>query len=371
MDIEDRRYMEKVLRLAAKGRTSPNPKVGALLVKDGRIIATGYHHAAGLAHAEIDALAKVNHRAPGATLYVNLEPHCYHGKTPPCTDAIIEAGIREVVAGMEDPNPRVRGRGFKQLRDAGIRVRTGILEERCRRLNAPFIRAVTTGLPFIILKSAATADGHTATKTGASRWITGDQARRYVHRLRARVDAVLVGSGTVLGDDPLLTVRWPPSYRGPMPTRIVLDRRLRSPVNAHVFNTDAPTWLLTTESAPRRRMEAFRAQGVRVIPVACDQDDDFLPSAMRRLARDGLIEILAEPGARLAASLLFSGLVSRYLLFLAPKCFGGRDAPGILGGEGVAEVSEAIPMKWERTRRLGPDLLLEASVEAGGESEGT
>ncbi len=255
----DEKYMRLALELAkkAEGKTSPNPMVGALVVRGKTIVGKGYHHRAGEAHAEILALREAGDSAQGATLYLNLEPCDHYGKTPPCSRAILKAGIRRVVAGMKDPNPLVAGRGFSRLRKAGIRVDVGVLEKECQELNAPFRKFITTGKPFVFLKMAASLDGKVATRTGHSRWISNEVSRNYVHHLRQKVDAVMVGIGTVLKDDPLLTVRVPEIKRPRHPLRIIVDSRLRIPLNCRLVRTAGqyPTLVATTAAASSSKIK--------------------------------------------------------------------------------------------------------------------
>src|SRR6185369_12601402 len=260
-------YMRLALRLAerAAGRTSPNPMVGAVLVRGGKVIATGYHRKAGGPHAEIAALRRAGIKARGATLYLTLEPCSHYGRTPPCVDAVIAAGVKEVVAGMTDPNPLVAGKGFRRLRQAGIRVRSGVLEKESRALNEAFNNFITRRLPFVLLKLAATLDGKIATATGSSRWVTGGEARRFVHDLRNRFDAVMVGVGTVLADDPQLTCR---IRGGRNPVRIILDPRLRIPLKARVLNEPGKTIVVAGESASREKQKALEKHGAEVCRFA-------------------------------------------------------------------------------------------------------
>ena len=366
--MSDEGFMKQALKLARRGRPSPNPRVGAVIVKDGRVLATGYHRAAGKPHAEAEALAQLGFRAPGATLYVTLEPCVHYGRTPPCSETIVSSGIAEVVAGMVDPNPQVRGRGLTRLREAGIHVRVGILEAQCRELNRGFIKVMTTGLPYLTVKTAATADGKLATVSGASRWITSEPARRAGHRLRAESDAIIVGAGTVLADDPSLTARKGDHLQRRQPLRVVLDSTLRAPLEASVFTDQAaPTVVYTTGAAAARKRRMLEARGVEVEEVPGDGTGRVsIPAALRSLARRGVLYAMAEPGSTLAWSLARSGLVDRYWFFLAPKLFGGASAPSVVGGEGVRRVDDAVHLRWVRVRRVGPDILVEA-VPAGNE----
>jgi len=370
MEMIDARWMQLALQLAARGRTSPNPRVGAVVVREGELLATGYHRAVGQPHAEVQALSLLDFHAPGATLYVNLEPCAHFGRTPPCVDAILRSGIRKVKAGMMDPNPLVKGRGFQALRDAGVEVEEGILLAECQKLNEGFTKAITTGLPWVTLKLAATADGRTATRTGESRWITSPEARRQVHRLRSASDAVLVGIGTVLKDDPELTARFPGRARAAQPLRVVLDSRLRVPLEARVLEPDARTLLLTTSHAAPEKIDALRQRGVDVEIVPEVEGRIDLREALRVLTRRGIVYVLAEPGAELAASLVTEGVVDRYWFFFAPKLFAGLEAPGMLAGPGITRIDDAVALRWGQVRRVGPDLLVEAfPVDPGGSGE--
>ncbi len=359
-------YMRQVLRLAARGRgrTSPNPMVGALVVNDGRIVGKGYHPAAGEPHAEIFALREAGAAARGATLYVNLEPCNHQGRTPPCTEAIIAAGIREVVVGMEDPNPLVAGRGSKRLRAAGIAVTTGILEKKCRRLNEAFCKYITQKLPFVTLKIAASLDGRIATRSGHSHWITNEKSRRHVHRLRHQHDAILIGIGTLLQDNPRLTTRLPRG-RGRNPYRVIVDSRLRSPLHANVFSGDAREKLiLATAADPRLDISPYRHRVREIIrlPLASGGQLDLL-ALMRRLAAMEITSVLIEGGSEINGSAVEAGIVDKISFFYAPVLIGGRGALGMLGGEGVNLVSAGRKITDLRLRRFGTDIHVEGYLE--------
>lgn len=359
--------MALALRLAARARgaTSPNPMVGAVVVAGDRIVGKGYHHRAGTAHAEILALREAGSRARGATLYVTLEP-CSHRKkrTPPCVPAVLASGLRRVVVAMPDPNPRVRGRGIQRLRRAGLRVDVGCLQTLAERLNEPYRYWVSTGLPYVVLKSAMTLDGKIATAKGESRWITGEVARRHLHRQRRHVDAVLVGVGTVLRDDPQLTARAGDRHAaGRQPLRVILDSRLRTPVTAAVLKgTPAGTLILTAPGAPRSQMARLRALGVSVAPVAGRPGRVSLTAGLRYLGRAGITSVLIEGGSEVNASALASGLVNRVLLYVAPKLLGGRDAKDVIGGVSPPRLADARALETWRTRWLGRDLLIEGTL---------
>jgi diaminohydroxyphosphoribosylaminopyrimidine deaminase/5-amino-6-(5-phosphoribosylamino)uracil reductase len=359
----DERWMRRALQLAARarGRTAPNPMVGAVLVQGDEPVGEGYHHRAGEPHAEVMALRAAGDRARGATIYVSLEPCCHHGRTPPCTDAILAAGVRRVVAATLDPFPKVSGGGIAALQAAGIDVSVGMLEAEARRLNEAFFKAVTHGLPFVTLKAAMTLDGKIATVTGHSRWVTGEAARRHVHRLRDQHDAILAGIGTIRTDDPLLTARLP---RARDPLRVVVDARAELPLNSQIGSTlrEVRTLVAATEAAPRERREALAAEGAEVLVLPAERGRVALRPLMEELVRRGVHSVLAEGGAEIHASLLAAGLVDKVILFIAPKLVGGRAAPGPIGGAGVARMEEAVPLREVRIRRLGVDFAVEGYV---------
>lgn len=355
---DDLRYMKLALRLAARaeGRTSPNPMVGTVIVKDGRVLATGYHHRAGLAHAEVDALGKVAGRAAGATLYVNLEPCNHRGRTPPCTDALLASGLARVVIGMIDPNPLVNGQGSDRLRKAGMVVDVGCLGDEARRLNAGFISVIERGRPFVTLKLAATADGHTATRTGHSRWITGEASRKLVHAWRARADAVLIGVGTALKDEPALTVR---DVRGRDPLRVVVDSHARLSPRARLLREGtSPVLVAVTRAAPAKKVAALQGAGAEVLMIPARGRRVVLEKLLRELARRGVNHVLCEGGATLAGALVVAGLVDKLALFYAPKLLVGG-AP-LLAGAGVRTMDAALALQGTTVRRVGEDFLLEA-----------
>ncbi|MBV9849115.1 MAG: bifunctional diaminohydroxyphosphoribosylaminopyrimidine deaminase/5-amino-6-(5-phosphoribosylamino)uracil reductase RibD [Armatimonadetes bacterium] len=371
----DEQFMCRALRLAALGRhASPNPMVGCVLAApDGRVVGEGYHPQAGMPHAEVYALRQAGARARGATAYVSLEPCAHHGRTPPCADALWQAGVARVVAALTDPDPRVAGRGLERLRAGGVDVTVGVGETAARALNAAFLKHRTSGLPWVVLKTAMTLDGKVAAVTGDSRWITSPLSRKAVHRqLRDRCDALLTGVGTVLADDPALTTRL--GHRaGRDPLRVIVDSRCRTPLDSQVVRRaaeDGKTLIATTAHADTERREALAAHGCRVL--VCESDlpgsDDIggggrvdLADLMRRLGtQDDIIGVLVESGGGLAAGLLATGLVDRWLAFVAPKIVCGRDAPGPVGGVGFARMADALPVREWRTRRCGPDLVIDA-----------
>jgi diaminohydroxyphosphoribosylaminopyrimidine deaminase/5-amino-6-(5-phosphoribosylamino)uracil reductase len=361
--MDDEHWMRKALRLAEKGRgrTSPNPLVGAILVKNDNVVGEGYHAKAGEAHAEIIALQRARERAKGATLYINLEPCAHYGKTPPCAPQVIKAGVKSVVIGMEDPNPLVRGKGIGTLKKAGLNVHAGILERECQRLNEAFCKYIVAKEPFVILKVAATLDGKVSTREGDSKWISGEASRRFVHKLRGEVDGVLVGIGTVLRDDPLLTTR---IKGGRDPYRIVLDSQLKIPEEAKVIGDfPARVVIATTESVPGDKMERLRKRGVRILPFESKEGKIDLKSCLSKLGEIGMMSLMVEGGNQVNGSFLDEGLIDKLLLFLSPKLIGDPQAPGIFGGKGVSKLQEAIPLKEMKARRIGEDIFLEGYLE--------
>lgn len=354
-------YMRLALRLARKGLggTSPNPAVGAVLVSPGdAIVGRGYHKRAGCPHAEAEALAEAGRAARGATLYVNLEPCSHHGRTPPCAEALVEHGVAKVFFSIRDPNPLVSGRGAAILRGAGVEVAEGLLAAEAARLNEAFIKFIATGLPFVTMKSAMTMDGKIATAGGNSKWITGDKARRYVHLLRSRSDAVLVGVGTVLADDPLLTVRLVKAGRDPL--RVVVDSTARTPADARLLKTGAPPLIAVTSRADPAKRDALAAAGAKVAVLPADDDGRVdLASLCAYLGRQGITSVLVEGGGKVASSALKAGVVDKILVFVAPKMVGGN-GPGPVSETLADTVNEAVPLTAPSVRRFGPDVLLTA-----------
>ena len=363
----DERYMRLALRLARKGlgKTSPNPMVGAVVVRGGARVGQGYHHRAGEPHAEVLALRQAGKKARGATLYLNLEPCDHFGKTPPCTRAIFDAGIRRVVAGMRDPNPLVSGRGIRRLRREGVKVDVGVLEEECRELNAPFCKYMTSRLPFVTLKAAMSLDGKVATQSGDSRWISGETSRTYVHRLRSTVDAVLVGIGTILRDDPLLNVRLPGKKNILHPLRVIVDSKLRIPFRSRIVQTAGKyrTLVATTRKASPSKVEQLRPTGLESIFLKSDPHGRVsLRALMKELGRRGILSVLLEGGPTLNECALREKLVDRVLVFIAPKIIGGEKAPGMVGGNGPLRIQDGRPLKILRIRRFGSDLMIEGEI---------
>lgn len=345
------------------GKTSPNPVVGCVLVKDGKIIARGHHRGAGLPHAELEALSALGEGgAKGTTLYVNLEPCCHQGRTGPCTEALLAAGIPEVVVGMIDPNPLMNGKGVARLRDAGITVRTGVLEKECRRLNEAFARWVTAGRPHVTLKAAVSLDGRIAAAGGEPRWISGEESRAEVHRIRNAVDAVLVGANTVLRDDPLLTTRCP---KGTSRTarRVVLDAKLRIPPSARVLvpvKGAPPTTVFTSDDAAEANEHAITGSGAVVVRVAKTESGVVdLPSMLTFLAKAGVTSVLVEGGAQVFTSFLQARAVDRVLAFVAPRLL-GADAVAAIGA-----LRSPVALTDVGIRRFGDDVMFEGTPDWG------
>jgi diaminohydroxyphosphoribosylaminopyrimidine deaminase/5-amino-6-(5-phosphoribosylamino)uracil reductase len=336
--------------------------VGAVVVKDGRVIADGYHRRAGLAHAEADALRRAGPAARGATLYVTLEPCNHAGRTPPCCDAILAAGIARVVAAAQDPNPITRGRGFARLRRAGLPVSTGVLERPARELIAPFEHAMRFNLPLVTAKIAQSLDGKIATAAGESRWISSPRSRRLAHEQRQAADAILVGINTVIQDDPLLTVRGV-RHRGDRPVKVIVDSRLRLPPRARCLSAASPApTIVATTAARSARWAAFERRGVEILRFPSRGGRVPLRRLCRELARRGLQSVMLEGGGELLAGALSERLVSRVRCFVAPLLIGGRTAPGAVAGQGISRLSQAARLAEMSVRKVGPDLCVEARV---------
>jgi diaminohydroxyphosphoribosylaminopyrimidine deaminase/5-amino-6-(5-phosphoribosylamino)uracil reductase len=354
---KDERYMRRALQLGrrAMGHVSPNPMVGAVIVRAGRIIAEGYHRRFGADHAEIDAIRRARGSLRGGTIYVTLEPCCHWGKTPPCINALIKEGITRAVIATLDPNPLVDGKGAQCLRDHGIEVVTGVLEQEAQRLNEVYLYYTRTGLPFVTVKYAQSLDGRIATSQGTSRWISSEKARAFAHRLRAQHDAIMVGIGTVLADDPLLTVRL---AKGGSPLRICLDSHLRIPLNAQVLRDDEKTLIVTTDEHGQDKIEKIRKVGneVLVAPRGTDGLVD-LRSLMKILADRGIASILVEGGAEVITSLLKEGLASRLVVIIAPLIL-GKGMEGI-GDLGIIDMSQAIRPSSREVKRIGEDVVFD------------
>ena len=360
--MDDRHFMKMALDLAAKGEgsTSPNPMVGAVVVKDGQVVGRGYHKIAGGPHAEVDALDAAGVRANGATLYVTLEPCNHTGRTPPCTHKILETGIARVVAAMKDPNEKVAGGGAEFLERRGIQVNLGVCEEQARKLNEAFIKYVRTGRPFVMTKCAATLDGRIATRTGDSRWVTGEMSRQFVHRLRHRVDAIMVGVNTVRADDPSLTTRLT-DQKGRDPVRIILDTHLSIPLDARVLQqaSAAKTILVAGAAAAGDKKRAIEKTGARVIEVPLKNNLIDLNALMDQLGGMELTSLLIEGGSRVLASAFNAAVVDKVFFFYAPKILGGDDGVPVCSGPGAELMSQCTAVKDITVHRFGDDVMIE------------
>jgi diaminohydroxyphosphoribosylaminopyrimidine deaminase/5-amino-6-(5-phosphoribosylamino)uracil reductase len=364
----DQAFMRRALRLAQKGRgkTAPNPMVGAVVVKNGAVVGEGFHPGPGAPHAEVIALNQAGKRAKGATLYINLEPCCHTEKrTPPCTEAILRSGIRRVVAAMTDPNPLVSGRGLDLLRKAGIEVTEGVRREKAERLNEIFIKYITTRRPFVILKVAMTLDGRIATADGSSRWITGEAARWEVHRLRSEVDAVLVGIGTVLADDPMLTARRPGMKN---PIRIVVDPHLRIPLKAKLVTSvsEAPTLLVTTSSASSEKIRKLEKEGVQVMLLPHSKGKFSFEDLFERLGKGGVTSVLIEGGGTVNGTALRAGVVDKVIFYVAPKFLCGDDARSAVAGKAIPTLDDALKIEGIEIQKTGGDLRIEGYLKKRG-----
>lgn len=356
--------MRRALALArrAHGWTSPNPMVGAVIVNGDRIVGEGYHKRPGLPHAEVEAIRRARRAAKGSTLYVTLEPCAHRGRTPPCADAIIAAGVVRVVIADRDSNPITDGRGLRRIRQAGIRVTTGVLSQEARRLNEAFHTAMTKHLPFVIAKVGQSLDGKIATNRGESRWITSAASRRLGHQWRSRVDAILVGINTVLADDPALTVRGV-RHRLDRPVRVIVDSRLRIPLRARCLARRAgPSAIVATTARGGPRSQALVRRGVEVLHCPSRRGRVALAPLFRQLASRGMQSILVEGGGEVLASALAERLVDRVVFFIAPIVIGGRQAPSAVGGEGIARLSQAVRLEDITFERVGSDLCVGGRV---------
>ena len=361
MHLHDPMLRALALAETVAGSTSPNPAVGAVLLRDGELVGEGATQPPGGPHAEIVALREAGPRARGATLYVTLEPCSHHGRTPPCADAIVQAGVREVHFAIPDPSPWVNGGGRRALEAAGLRVVVGARAEEARRLNAPFLKWVQTGLPFLTAKYAMSLDGKIATRAGDARWVSGPQARALVGAWRARSDAILVGVETVLRDDPLLTARDPDGRPLPrQPLRVILDSRGRTPPTARALDPQLPgqALIVTTDQAPAERLVALRARGAEVVEVAAAAGRVDVRAALALLGGRDITSVLAEPGGTLLAALVERCLVDKLVVFVAPKLVGGSAAPTPLGGVGVETMAEALALRDVSYECVGQDLMV-------------
>lgn len=368
--MTDRDFMLRAIELAERGRgfTNPNPVVGAVVVKDGRIIGEGYHEKYGQLHAERNALASLTEPALGATIYVTLEPCCHYGKTPPCTEAIIEHGLAKVVIGSRDPNPKVAGKGARILRDHGIDVTEDFMMEECDRLNPVFFHYITTGLPYVVCKYAMTADGKIATREGLSKWITGEKAREHVHRLRHNLSSIMVGIETVLKDDPMLNTRLAGLTS---PVRVICDSRLRLPPESNICRTAGELETIDVCAFTREdedylsRKSNLENRGVEVINLPGDDGKVDLRKLMRVLGERKLDSVLLEGGGALNESAFRAGIVNEVLVYVAPKIFGGSDSPGPVRGVGVSTPQDAYALKLKDIRRFDEDIMLDYLVRKG------
>lgn len=354
--------MREALRLArkAQGRTSPNPAVGAVVARRDKIIASGYHRKAGSLHAEATALGELNGKAHDEdVLYVTLEPCNHHGKTPPCTEAILKQGIKKVVVGLMDPNPDVQGGGCRYLAEKGVDIKTGVLESECRELVEDFIKYSTTNTPFVIAKTALTLDGWTATSTGHSKWVTNEKSRRFVHGLRDKVQGIMVGVNTVLADNPSLTTRLN-NRKGRDPIRIILDTNLRTPLSSKVINQEssAPTLIAVGKGVSEERVDLFQCRNVKIVHCPLKDGRIDLSGLMTILGKMQITSLLVEGGATLMGSLFRGKLIDKFFIFKAPKILGGHDGIPLASGKGPDKMSDSLVLKDIKTRRFGDDVLI-------------
>jgi diaminohydroxyphosphoribosylaminopyrimidine deaminase/5-amino-6-(5-phosphoribosylamino)uracil reductase len=364
--MNDEPFMQMALALAQKGQgfTSPNPMVGAVVVKDGQVVGEGYHHAAGQPHAEVNAIDDAGDAAAGATIYVNLEPCNHTGRTPPCTHKIIQAGVGRVVVAMRDPNPDVTGGGIDYLKAQGLQVTLGVCQAEAQRLNEVFIKFSGTQRPFVILKCAATLDGRIATRSGDSKWITNEQSRRFVHHMRHSVDGLLVGIDTVTADNPNLTTRLD-NGAGVDPVRIILDTRLSVSPDARILRleSDSDTILVVGNKVDPQKRAMVEKSGARILEAPLSNRRVDMAALMDRLGALGITSLLIEGGGRVIASALKSGIVDKIVFFYAPKILGGDDGISICRGEGPAAMKDCIAVKDISVQRFGDDVMIEGYIE--------
>ncbi|MCP4353507.1 MAG: bifunctional diaminohydroxyphosphoribosylaminopyrimidine deaminase/5-amino-6-(5-phosphoribosylamino)uracil reductase RibD [Desulfobacterales bacterium] len=364
--MSDKYFMKMALDLAIKGQgfTSPNPMVGAVVVRDGKVVGKGYHKAVGGPHAEVNAIDDAGDYAKGATIYVTLEPCNHTGRTPPCTEKILGAGIKRVVVAMNDPNPDVRGGGNFYLRQKGTEVTEGVCEEDAKKLNEAFIKYVAAKRPFVTVKCAATLDGRIATKTGDSRWVSGEESRKFVHRLRHASDSIMVGIDTVKKDDPSLTTRLD-DIKGSDPVRIILDTHLSISKNAKLLglNSDSGTIIIVGDSVSENKKAEIENMGARVIESPLKNGLIDLDFSMDNLGAMGITSLLIEGGSRVIASAFAAGIVDKIFFFYAPKILGGDDGVPVCKGHGPALMSDSIAVKNISTRRFGDDIMVEGYIE--------
>ena len=361
---KDRIFMRKALLLAGKvsGLTSPDPCVGAVIVKDNKVISCGYHDKFTAPHAEHYAIKKAGKRARGATLYINLEPCCHYGNNPPCADLVVRSGIKRVVAAMQDPNPLVNGKGFKILKKSGVKVEFGLLEKEAKRLNEFFIKHITTGSPFVILKLAQTLDGKIATRTGDSRWISNEKSRQYVHEIRSKVDAIMVGIGTVLKDNPMLSAR-----KGKKvikePYKIIIDPLAQIPLISKVLKDPSKAIIVSTKKAPSKKIEALNALGVRVILPPTRDGIIILKNVFKTLGSENITSVLIEGGGNTAALAIEQKVVDKVMFFIAPKIIGGKDALTPVEGYGIKDMKKAVSLKEVGITRFDDDIMVEGYIK--------
>lgn len=381
MNNSEIKYMRIAFALAKKGNPSPNPYVGAVIVRNEKIIGKGYHKKAGMPHAEVKAIANQEEVlaslkkgicsslenkefAKGATMYVNLEPCNHYGRTPPCTDAIIKAGIKKVVFGMNDPNPNVRGGGEEELRKNGIEVKKGVLENEAKKLNEVFIKYTKTKMPFVVLKIAMSMDGKIATKTGDSKWITSEKTRKYVHKLRSKYDAILVGINTILKDNPLLTTRINGKKN---PIKIILDSKLRIPISANVI--DSNLIMATSKKYNVKKKRILESKGAKII--VCGKNTILLKILLRKLGKLGITSVLVEGGSEIHGSFFDEKLVDKIILFYAPKIIGGKEAKIAIGGKGIENMNSAIRIKDLKMKKIDEDFVFEGYPELSNSKSNT
>lgn len=360
----DRTWMARALAEAERGRgfVEPNPMVGAVLVRDGRAVGVGAHARFGGSHAEVVALGRAGDLARGSTLYVTLEPCCHHGKTPPCSEALLDAGVARVVAAMRDPFPKVDGGGLTRLRSAGVEVEAGLMADEAARLNGPYLKRLATGLPYVTAKWAMTLDGKTATASGDSRWISGPRSRTLVHEVRGRMDAILAGIGTVLADDPMLTAR-PPGPR--TPARVVLDGSARLPLDGRLARSarEIPVWVAVTDRAPEDRRRALEALGCEVLAFPGEGPVPVVP-LLQELARRGVINLLVEGGGTVLGAFLDAGSVDEVDVFLAPVIEGGSHSFGPARGRGAPTMGEALRLENREVALVDADVRIRGTLPA-------
>jgi len=356
-------YMSRAIELAKRGNTAPNPMVGAVLVKAGKTIAEGFHSYAGGSHAEVVALRKAGKKAKGADLYVNLEPCCHQGRTPPCTDAIIKSGVSRVYVGMKDPNKLVNGKGIRRLKAAGIQVKVsvGFYKEECEKLNEGFLKIMKTGLPFVTIKTAISLDGKIATRMGNSQWISGAQSRNFVHKLRNQNSAILIGTNTILKDNPQLTCRLK-KQRVKHPARIILDRGNKVPIRAKVFSNSKEQKVIYVAGSKisLKRKKTLIEKNIEIINGKTNNSGFDLKHLMKHLVKKDLTSVLIEGGGEINNSALKAGIVDKIYIFISPILIGGKQAPGLIGGMGVSKIAKALNLKNMKVTSMGKDLMVEA-----------